>query len=48
MNITIVGAGNIGTQLAVHCAEKDIKLLFMDLNQKKFRIQCILLMRMTK
>lgn len=22
MKITIVGAGNVGTQLAVHCAEK--------------------------
>lgn len=26
MNITIVGAGNIGTQLAVHCAEKGHKV----------------------
>lgn len=27
MNITIVGAGNVGTQLAVHCAEKGHKVI---------------------
>lgn len=27
MNITIVGAGNIGTQFAVHCAEKHHKVI---------------------
>lgn len=26
MNITIVGAGNIGTQFAVHCSEKGHKV----------------------
>lgn len=26
MNITIVGAGNIGTQFAAHCAEKGNKV----------------------
>ena len=26
MNITIVGAGNVGTQFAVHCAEKGHKV----------------------
>lgn len=28
MNITIVGAGNVGTQLAVHCAEKGNRVTF--------------------
>lgn len=27
MNITIVGAGNVGTQIAVHAAEKGNKVL---------------------
>jgi len=29
MRITIVGGGNIGTQFAVHCAEKGMMLLFI-------------------
>lgn len=28
MNVTIVGAGNVGTQFAVHCAEKGHKVIF--------------------
>ena len=27
MNITIVGAGNVGTQIATHCAEKGHKVI---------------------
>lgn len=35
MNITIVGAGNVGTQLAVHCASKGNRVTFFTSNYDK-------------
>lgn len=36
MNITICGGGNIGTQLAVHCAEKENKVIIHTSKPEKF------------
>ncbi len=36
MNITIVGGGNIGTQFAVHCAEKDHDVIIYTSKPEKF------------
>jgi len=35
MNVTIVGAGNVGTQFAVHCAEKGHKVTIFSSNPEK-------------
>ncbi len=36
MNITIVGGGNIGTQFAVHCAEKQHRVIMYSSKPKQF------------
>lgn len=37
MNVTIAGAGNVGTQLAVHCAEKGCKVSFFTSKAEKIQ-----------
>ena len=37
MKITIVGAGNIGTQFAVHCAQKGHEVTIYTSNCEKFK-----------
>lgn len=41
MNITIVGAGNIGTQFAVHCAEKGHKVIIYGSKPEKISKEII-------
>ena len=48
MNVTIVGAGNVGTQFATHCAEKGNKVTIYSSKPEKSAKGSPLLMKMMK